>query len=99
MRAGSEITILREVEDAQVQLQEIVKRLRKYSPRRLIGDANPVRSAAVQGETATPCSKLSATIPASEQHRDCAADLIRRTGRLFPLFAKVCADGGYQGPA
>ena len=37
-------------------------------------------------------------IPASIQDRDCAADLIRTTRRLFPWIAKVFADGGYAGP-
>ncbi len=30
------------------------------------------------------------------QDRDCAADLIRRTRRLFPFIARVFADGGYS---
>ena len=34
-------------------------------------------------------------IPACVQDRDCAADLIRRTRRLFPFIAKIFADGGY----
>jgi transposase len=37
-------------------------------------------------------------IPASVQDRDCAADLIRRTRRLFPFIARIFADGGYTGP-
>jgi transposase len=37
-------------------------------------------------------------IPASVQDRDCAADLIRRTRRLFPFITKLFADGGYAGP-
>jgi transposase len=37
-------------------------------------------------------------IPASVQDRDCAADLIARTRRLFPFVAKIFADGGYAGP-
>ena len=37
-------------------------------------------------------------IPASVQDRDCAADLIARTRRLFPFIAKIFADGGYAGP-
>ena len=37
-------------------------------------------------------------IPANIQDRDCAADLIRRTRRLFPWIAKIFADGGYAGP-
>lgn len=32
------------------------------------------------------------------QDRDCAADLIRRTRRLFPFIAKIFADGSYAGP-
>ena len=32
------------------------------------------------------------------QDRDCAADLIRKTRRLFPWIAKIFADGGYTGP-
>jgi transposase len=32
------------------------------------------------------------------QDRDCAADLIAKTRRLFPFIAKVFADGGYAGP-
>jgi transposase len=39
-----------------------------------------------------------AVIPASVQDRDCAADLIARTRRLFPFIAKIFADGGYAGP-
>jgi transposase len=31
------------------------------------------------------------------QDRDCAADLIAKTRRLFPFIAKVFADGGYAG--
>jgi transposase len=37
-------------------------------------------------------------IPANVQDRDCAADLIRKTRRLFPWIAKLFADGGYAGP-
>jgi hypothetical protein len=37
-------------------------------------------------------------IPASVQDRDCAADLIARTRRLFPFITKIFADGGYAGP-
>jgi len=37
-------------------------------------------------------------IPANIQDRDCAADLIRKTRRLFPWIVKVFADGGYAGP-
>jgi transposase len=37
-------------------------------------------------------------IPANVQDRDCAADLIRRTRRLFPWITKIFADGGYAGP-
>ena len=37
-------------------------------------------------------------IPASVQDRDCAADLIARTRRLFPFIARIFADGGYAGP-
>lgn len=37
-------------------------------------------------------------IPANIQDRDCAADLIRRTRRVFPFIAKLFADGGYAGP-
>jgi transposase len=37
-------------------------------------------------------------IPANVQDRDCAADLIRRTRRLFPFITKIFADGGYAGP-
>ena len=37
-------------------------------------------------------------IPANVQDRDCAADLIRRTRRLFPFIARIFADGGYAGP-
>jgi putative transposase len=36
-------------------------------------------------------------IPANIQDRDCAADLIRKTRRLFPWIAKFFADGGYAG--
>lgn len=36
-------------------------------------------------------------IPASVQDRDCAADLIRRTRRLFVFIARIFADGGYAG--
>jgi hypothetical protein len=36
-------------------------------------------------------------IPANIQDRDCAANLIRKTRRLFPWIAKVFADGGYAG--
>lgn len=32
------------------------------------------------------------------QDRDCAADLIRKTRRLFPWITKIFADGGYAGP-
>jgi transposase len=32
------------------------------------------------------------------QDRDCAADLIRKTRRLFPWIARIFADGGYAGP-
>ena len=38
-----------------------------------------------------------AVIPANIQDRDCAANLIRKTRRLFPWIAKVFADGGYAG--
>jgi transposase len=31
------------------------------------------------------------------QDRDCAADLIRRTRRLFPFITRIFADGGYAG--
>jgi transposase len=37
-------------------------------------------------------------IPANAQDRNCAADLIRRTRRLFPFITKIFADGGYAGP-
>src|ERR1700719_1351119 len=37
-------------------------------------------------------------IPANIQDRDCAADLIRKTRRLFPWIVKVFADGGYAAP-
>jgi transposase len=37
-------------------------------------------------------------IPARVQDRDCAADLIAKTRRLFPFITKVFADGGYAGP-
>ena len=37
-------------------------------------------------------------IPANIQDRDCAANLIRKTRRLFPWIAKIFADGGYAGP-
>jgi transposase len=37
-------------------------------------------------------------IPADVQDRDCAADLIHKTRRLFPFIAKIFADGGYAGP-
>jgi transposase len=36
-------------------------------------------------------------IPANIQDRDCAANLIRKTRRLFPWIAKIFADGGYAG--
>ena len=36
-------------------------------------------------------------IPANIQDRDCAANLIRRTRRLFPWIAIIFADGGYAG--
>jgi transposase len=36
-------------------------------------------------------------IPASMQDRDCAANLIRRTRRLFAFIAHIFADGGYAG--
>jgi len=36
--------------------------------------------------------------PVNIQDRDCAADLTRRTRRLFPWIAKIFADGGYAGP-
>ena len=36
-------------------------------------------------------------IPASVQDRDCAADLIKKTRRLFPFVKHVFADGGYLG--
>jgi transposase len=36
-------------------------------------------------------------IPASIQDRDCAANLIRKTRRLFPWISKIFADGGYAG--
>lgn len=39
-----------------------------------------------------------AVIPAHIQDRDCAANLIRKTRRLFPWIAKIFADGGYAGP-
>ena len=38
-----------------------------------------------------------AVIPANIQDRDCAANLIRKTRRLFPWIAKIFADGGYAG--
>ena len=38
-----------------------------------------------------------AVIPANIQDRDCAANLIRKTRRLFPWVAKIFADGGYAG--
>jgi transposase len=38
-----------------------------------------------------------AVIPANIQDRDCAANLIRKTRRLFPWIAKVFGDGGYAG--
>jgi len=38
-----------------------------------------------------------AVIPANIQDRDCAADLIRKTRRLFPWISKIFADGGYAG--
>ena len=37
-------------------------------------------------------------IPANVQDRDCAADLIAKTRRLFPFITKIFADGGYAGP-
>jgi transposase len=37
-------------------------------------------------------------IPASVQDRDCAADLIAKTRRLFPFITWIFADGGYAGP-
>ena len=36
-------------------------------------------------------------VPASVQDRDCAAELIRKTRRLFPFVCHVFADGGYRG--
>jgi transposase len=36
-------------------------------------------------------------IPASVQDRDGAADLIKKTRRLFPFIKHVFADGGYRG--
>jgi transposase len=36
-------------------------------------------------------------IPASVQDRDCAAELIKKTRRLFPFVKHVFADGGYLG--
>jgi putative transposase len=36
-------------------------------------------------------------IPASVQDRDGAADLIKKTRRLFPFVKQVFADGGYSG--
>jgi transposase len=36
-------------------------------------------------------------IPANVQDRDCAAELIKKTRRLFPFVKQVFADGGYQG--
>ena len=36
-------------------------------------------------------------IPANIQDRDCAANLICRTRRLFPWIAIIFADGGYAG--
>jgi len=38
-----------------------------------------------------------AVIPANIQDRDCAANLIRKTRRLFPWIAIIFADGGYAG--
>ena len=35
-------------------------------------------------------------IPASVQDRDCAAELIKKTRRLFPFVKHIFADGGYQ---
>jgi transposase len=37
-------------------------------------------------------------IPANVQDRDCAADLIAKTRRLFPFVTRIFADGGYAGP-
>lgn len=37
-------------------------------------------------------------IPANVQDRDCAADLIAKTRRLFPFITCIFADGGYAGP-
>ena len=37
-------------------------------------------------------------VAANVQDRDCAADLIRNTRRLFPFIEKIFADGGYAGP-
>ena len=36
-------------------------------------------------------------IPASVQDRDGAADLIKKTRRLFPFVRHIFADGGYSG--
>jgi transposase len=36
-------------------------------------------------------------IPANVQDRDAAAELIKKTRRLFPFVKHVFADGGYQG--
>ena len=36
-------------------------------------------------------------VPANVQDRDCAAELIRKTRRLFPFVCHVFADGGYRG--
>jgi transposase len=37
-------------------------------------------------------------IPANIQDRDSAANLIRKTRRLFPFIEKMFADGAYAGP-
>jgi len=36
--------------------------------------------------------------PGNVQDRDGAAELLRRTRRLFPFIKVIFADGGYQGP-
>ena len=36
--------------------------------------------------------------PGNVQDRDGAAELLRRTRRLFPFIEVIYADGGYQGP-
>ena len=82
--------------------QQPVARAPGEGPRRLRHEQDELRCVcATDGADSTSdASRLClgiAVIPANIQDRDCAANLIRKTRRLFPWIAKIFADGGYAG--